>query len=93
MNFFYYYCYFFDKFLYFCNWTVFARPKLSQLDVFFRDNQVGSLRRAECSEVTYLTYLYEAGVGWESQSRHRRRLSTLCLRLPVILQIHSIFWS
>ena len=31
---------------------------LSQLDVFLQDNRVGSLRRAECSEVTYLTYLY-----------------------------------
>ena len=61
MNFFYYCCYFFDKILYFCNRTVFARPQLSQLDVFFQDNRVGSLRRAECSEVTYLTYLYKSG--------------------------------
>ena len=34
---------------------------LSQLDVFLQDNRVGSLRRAECSEVTYLTYLYKSG--------------------------------
>ena len=34
---------------------------LSQLDVFLQENRVGSLRRAECSEVTYLTYLYKSG--------------------------------
>lgn len=28
-----------------------ARPQLSMLDEFLRDNRVGSLRRAECSEV------------------------------------------
>ena len=55
------YCCFLDKIPYFCTRTVYARPFLSQLDVFLQDNRVGSLRRAECSEVTYLTYLYKSG--------------------------------
>lgn len=38
---------------------------LTQQDEFLHGNKVGSLRRAECSEVTYLTYLYEAGIGWD----------------------------
>ena len=37
-----------------------------------------------------ITYLYESGLWVERQSRHNgRRLSTLCLRLPVIQQINS----
>ena len=82
---------YFDKIPYFCNRTVFARLQLSLIDVFFQDNRVGNLRRAECSEVIYLTYLHESGL-WvgEQQSRHNgRRLSTLCLRRTEIQQIHG----
>ena len=40
------------------------------------DNRLGSLRRAECNKVINMTYLHKAGIGWEKQSRHIRRLQT-----------------
>ena len=40
------------------------------------DNRLGSLRRAECIKVINMTYLHKAGIGWEKQSRHIRRLQT-----------------
>ena len=86
---FYFSCRYLNKFLYLCTRTVYARPPLSRLDEFFQDNRVGSLRRAECSEVT-LTYLYKSGHWVGRRSRHRRRLSTLCLRQSEIFQIIRI---
>lgn len=59
----YYFLSFHNKYPYFCNRTVLARPQLSLLDVFFQDKRVDNLRRAECSEVIYLTYLHENRFG------------------------------
>ena len=70
-----------------------ARLLSSVLDGFYFDGRIGSLRHAECSEVNNDIFYTKAGIGWEDSPDIEGVYLTLCLRLPVILQIHSIFWS
>lgn len=65
---------------FFCNFAFGLKSQTAVVEkervLITYDNRLGSLRRAECNKVINMTYLHKAGIGWEKQSRHIRRLQT-----------------